>query len=80
MEILNNEPKLTSDPRFRGGRVLIESGKPEEATTMFGSLLEVRDTKACRTCRYTVCVCVCDLSGFIYSSRNFIIVWEVCMM
>ncbi len=58
MENLNNEPKLTSDPRFRGGRVLIESGKPEEATTMFGSLLEVRDTRRPVTlsCRCTVCV------------------------
>ena len=38
----NEQPSILSDPRFRAGRSLIMSGKLEEATAMFGNLLEVR--------------------------------------
>lgn len=34
-------PTITNDPRFRGGRALIESGKVEEAVAMFATILEV---------------------------------------
>lgn len=37
----NEQPSILSDPRFRAGRSLIMSGKLEEATAMFGNLLEV---------------------------------------